>query len=147
MYGMKHYLVRCKHGHVGRNKYLPLIIPVMAHNSREAALKARLRKGVKRNHKDWCLEIPKEVSKADYDCALQIYWSDPYWENKTRRNLSEFSDRLVDEPNYSSKNGLKTNTAKALKKSKDCEKWFIEKKMKSILLAQDSQFDYFGLID
>ena len=33
---MKFYLIECKHGHVGRDKYLPLVMPVHADSVEQA---------------------------------------------------------------------------------------------------------------
>lgn len=44
---MKYYLVKCKFVHVGRNKYLPLSIPIAAISVKEASKKAKYFKGVK----------------------------------------------------------------------------------------------------
>jgi hypothetical protein len=49
---MKFYLIECKHGHVGRDKYLPLVIPIYAQNIDEAISIARIKPGVKKDHKD-----------------------------------------------------------------------------------------------
>ncbi|NLB84775.1 MAG: hypothetical protein GX794_01485 [Acholeplasmataceae bacterium] len=63
---MKYYLIKVKLGHVGRDKYLPMELAIEANNMEEAIAKANIHKGVKRNHKDWCLERPKEVTYTEY---------------------------------------------------------------------------------
>lgn len=97
---MKYYLIEVKMGHVGRNKYLPMILPIKATDLDEAIHKAKNHGGVKRNHKDWCLSKPIEVTYADYVKQELLTYSDSYWNNKTKRHLDDFIDRLIDEPHY-----------------------------------------------
>ncbi|HZJ89186.1 MAG TPA: hypothetical protein VFD05_00690 [Bacilli bacterium] len=106
----RYYLITCKFGHVGRDKYLPLVVPVKARDAKEASDCARNVGGVKKNHKDWCLEEPREVDEATFSAALEAFRNDPYWDKKTRSNKKLFRDRLVDEPNYTRHRGIKTNT-------------------------------------
>lgn len=106
---MYYYLVKCKFGHVGRNKYLPLEIPILANSMKEASLIAKKVRGVKKNHKDWCLELPKVVSYEDYKKALETYRKDIYFEKHTRSRIELFEGRLENEPNYSIHRDRKTN--------------------------------------
>lgn len=106
----RYYLITCKFGHVGRDKYLPLVVAVRARSAKEASNFARNIGGVKKDHKDWCLEEPREVDEATYNAAFAAFTNDPYWDKKTRANLKHFRDRLVDEPNYTRHRGIKTNT-------------------------------------
>ena len=113
---MKYYLVRCKHGHVGRDKYLPLNIPIAA-ESVEAAIKiARNKLGVKQDHPDWCLAKPTILTAEEYTQAKEIYYNHQYFKKRTRQNLDLFENELVKEPNYTSRNGFKTNKKLYLKK-------------------------------
>lgn len=96
-------------GHVGRNKYLPMILPIQALDIHDAVKKARSHGGVKRDHKDWCLEKPIEVEFEQYKLQEESTYSDMYWQNKTKKNLELFEDRLVDEPNYHRTKDIKTN--------------------------------------
>ncbi|MGD9909443.1 MAG: hypothetical protein AB7U79_02420 [Candidatus Izemoplasmatales bacterium] len=106
---MNYFLVKCKFGHVGRNKYLPLLIPVIAENAKEASSQAKKIGGVKKDHKDWCLEYPKQVEFNEYQKAYIDFRNDIYFEKKSRSRIELFTGRLVDEPNYSNINGIKTN--------------------------------------
>lgn len=106
----KHYVVTCKFGHVGRDKYLPLDIPVKAFSKKEASAKAKKMGGVKRDHPDWCLKGPTEITRETYEMLREQLVKDPYWNKKTRQNVDLFRDRLVNEPNYTNIRGVKTNT-------------------------------------
>lgn len=106
---MKYYLVKCKFGHVGRHKFLPLDVPVKAKSLKDAANNVKNCRGIKRNHKDWCLEVPKEVTYENYIEAIYIFKNDIYFEKKTRSRIKLFNDRVLDEPNYIRKNGIKGN--------------------------------------
>jgi hypothetical protein len=117
---MNYYLVKCKFGHVGRNKYLPLYVPVMAESMKKAVELARNVGGVKRDHKDWCLEVPKQLTKEEYNVYSLEFKSDVYFKKHSRSRLWLFEDRLVDEPNYTRVNGIKTNK-KNHSKSRDKE--------------------------
>lgn len=97
---MKYYLFKVKMGHVGKSKYLPMIITIRAMSLDEAVIKANNHGGVKRDHKDWCLAIPREVSYDEFKKQEEITYSDPYWNANTRSNLAIFTDRLIDEPQY-----------------------------------------------
>jgi hypothetical protein len=135
---MKYYVVLCKFGHVGRNKYLPLNIPVIAVSKKEASLKAKSFRGIKKNHKDWCLEEPKEVTFEFYQKERIIFKNDIYFQKKTRSRLSLFSDRLVDEKSYIRINDIKTNT-KTYIKTKDVH--LIEFKLKKLKVVMDALSD------
>lgn len=130
---MKYYFVKCKFGHVGRDKYLPLIVPVIAENPKQASIIAKNIGGVKRDHKDWCLESPSEVSYEEYLVAKQRYLSDIYWNKRTRQNLNLFQHRLVDEPNYHRHNGIKTNKLEIITKKDESVNIFKQKKNKVII--------------
>ena len=94
---MKYFLITAKHGHVGRNMYLPIVIPVSAETLEEAVKVARKKGGVKHHHLDWCLSIPQEITHEQFVKELERYRADPYFNKKTRQNLALFQDRLVPE--------------------------------------------------
>jgi len=106
---MKNFLVKCKFGHVGRNKYLPLIVPVKAETAKEASEFAKRVHGVKKDHKDWCLEEPVDVNCEVYEEAKRVFLNDIYFEKKSRSRIFLFENRLIDETNYSRINGVKRN--------------------------------------
>jgi len=113
---MKYYLVKCKFGHVGRTNYLPLVIPVVAQSIKEASEKAKNKGGVKRDHKDWCLERPTEVTREVYRQAKYKFKNDIYFESHSRQRLEIFKVRLVKEKNYTRINGIKTNKKRYIQK-------------------------------
>lgn len=106
---MSYYLIKVKMGHVGRNKYLPMILPIEANNLNEALKRAKSHGGVKRDHKDWCLDKPIEVDYEAYLHQETLTYADLYWNGKTKKNLESFEDRLIDEPNYHRNGDMKTN--------------------------------------
>ncbi len=123
---MKFYLIECKHGHVGRDKYLPLVIPVQAENVEKAIEIAKLKPGVKKDHKDWCLKKPIVVDAATYEKAKETYYGHRYFKKRTRQNLDLFKGELVKEPNYTIRDKVKTNTKTYFKK-KDLSKYKAKK--------------------
>ena len=128
----KYFVVTCKFGHVGRDKYLPLAVPIKAYTKKEASEKARKLGGVKREHPDWCLKEPEEITKEEYDLLRVQLVNDPYWTKKTRQNVALFKDRLVNEPNYTNIRGVKTNTVTFKKPTTAEIKMFHKRKRKII---------------
>lgn len=130
---MKYYKVKCKFGHVGRNMYLPLLVPVIASNIKEASILARQCGGVKRDHADWCLEKPVEINEIEFNELLVEFRNDQYWEGKTKKNIKDFKHRLIEEPNFSNHRGMKTNKKKFFNKVDIDIKLFKLKKMQVII--------------
>jgi hypothetical protein len=130
---MKYYLVKCKFGHVGRNHYLPLDVPVKAHSPKEVSEHARNVAGVKRNHKDWCLQEPIEINQDIYEKAYIAFKSDIYFEKKTRSRINLFQDRLVEESTYTRINGNKTNKI-TYKKKRNMEVITFKRKKQKVIL-------------
>lgn len=128
----KYFVVTCKFGHVGRDKYLPLAVPIKAYTKKEASEKARKLGGVKREHPDWCLKEPEEITKEEYELLRVQLVNDPYWNKKTRQNVALFKDRLVNEPNYTNIRGVKTNTVTFKKPTTAEIKMFHKRKRKII---------------
>lgn len=135
---LKYFLITCKHGHVGRDKYIPISIPIKA-MSVEAALRiARLKGGVKRDHPDWCLGKPIEIDEATFIEEKHRYQNDPYFKNKTRQNLHLFEERLVKEKNYTYKNKVKTNTKTFVKEKNKEFKILKARTLKKLSKIKDS---------
>jgi hypothetical protein len=143
---MKYFLVKVKMGHVGRDKYLPMNLPIRARDMKEAVLKARQHGGVKRNHKDWCLGKPKEILYEEYQQKKSRTYGDEYWQGETRTRLYLFEDRLEDEVNYRRENGIKTNIRKYIKtKDKAAIKYKVHKN--KLMMRNQIEIDYeFGVI-
>jgi hypothetical protein len=93
----KFFKIKVKLGHVSRRKYLPMNLPIKARSIHEAIEIARNHGGVKRDHQNWCLEKPVEISLQDFLAIKKETYNDPYWEGKTRNRLDLFEDRLIDE--------------------------------------------------
>ena len=93
----KYYAIKVKLGHVSHRKYLPMNLPIKARTIPEAIEKARNHGGVKRDHQNWCLEKPVEITLQDYIQLKKETYSDLYWDGKTRTRLDLFINRLVDE--------------------------------------------------
>lgn len=106
---MNYYLVKCKFGHVGRDKYLPLNVPIVAESVKKASERAKQVGGVKRDHKDWCLESPIQIEYEDYLDAFTAFRNDIYFEKHSRSRLHLFENRLVDEIQYTRHDKIKTN--------------------------------------
>lgn len=129
---MKYYLFKVKMGHVGRDKYLPMELPICANNIVEAVKLAKNYGGVKRNHKDWCLEMPIQIDYNEFVELSNNLNKDIYWEKHTRSRLSLFSHRLVEEKQrqntrfQNSRNYRTTNKKETIKKYK-------AKKMKEMI--------------
>ncbi|WP_264229685.1 hypothetical protein [Acholeplasma laidlawii] len=139
---MKYYLVKCKFGHVGRNKYLPISIPIIASSLKEASKRANAVGGVKKDHKDWCIEGPIEVSEDVFIRAIFDFKGDIYFEKKSRQRLELFEGRLVDEPNYYRLNGIKTNKKNYHKaRNKDIVKFKINRN-NAIIKAINEEINY-----
>lgn len=138
---MSYYLVKCKFGHVGRDKYLPLIIALVAESAKEASNRARNMGGVKRNHKDWCLEGPYEVDYESFESAREAYKNDIYFEKHSGSRLYLFKDRLVDEPNYTRINGIKTN-AKSYYKFRDTSLIDFKRKKEKVIIESLSKYQF-----
>ena len=139
---MKHYLVKCKFGHVGRHQYLPIAIPIVASSVKEASKRAKRVGGVKKDHKDWCIEGPTEVTVDVFIRAMVDFENDIYFESKSRSRLELFEDRLIAEPNYFRLNGIKTNKKNYHKpRNKDVVKFKINK-TKTIIKSLDEEINY-----
>lgn len=137
---MRYYLIKVKMGHVGRSKYLPMTLPIKAQDMDEAINRAKNHGGVKRNHKDWCLESPVEITFEEYKVEQSKTYSDQYWNNKTRARLQLFEERLEDEPNYHQWNDIKSNRNEFIKLRDESTKIFKLKKMRVIMESLGYQY-------
>lgn len=116
---MKYYLVKVKLGHVGRQQYLPMALPIKANNVNEAINIARNHGGVKRNHKDWCLEIPQEIDLSQYQAQQKLVYENQYWQGMANQMAGLFSSEIVQEQlnKFEYKNNKTINYKKSRKKS------------------------------
>ena len=81
---MRYYIVTCKCGHVGRNKYIPIDFAVKADSASDAAARARQLPRVKHDHKDAILSV-REVDLFDFSESAWINGFDPYLICTSRR--------------------------------------------------------------
>ena len=96
MENKKYYIVGTKCGHVGRNKWIEINIPIIADSGKEAAFKARMTPRVKHHKKDAILFV-KEVSGVEYLVCLKEYRKDPYVKCKNiqdQRMIENFNCRV-----------------------------------------------------
>ena len=123
-------------GHVGRNKYLPMLLPIQANDIQEAVMRARNHGGVKRDHKDWCLDKPIEVDQETYRSQEMLTYNDLYWQNKTKRYLKDIEDRLINEPNYHRQGDINSNRIEFKKKR---DKSSIMYRLKKMAILMESR--------
>ena len=64
------------------------LIPIRATSKKEASAKAKKTGVVKRDHPDWCLKGPTEITKEEYNELKAKLVNDPYWNKKTRQNTA-----------------------------------------------------------
>ena len=81
----KHYIVKAKCGHVGRNHYILCDFAVCASSRKEAASIARYIPRVKHDHKDAIREV-REVSYEEYLTVFCNNAENPYLTSKCRRD-------------------------------------------------------------
>jgi hypothetical protein len=101
--GLKKYIVKTKCGHVGRDHYIPINFPILAASAKEAAMIAKNKPRVKRDHLDAILEV-KLVSDLDYQNQIEMNRSDPYLCIRSKHQQKEYDDtiseRKIKEPKY-----------------------------------------------
>lgn len=96
---MKYYLIKCKCGHVGRKQYLAITFPVAGIDMKTAIEKVRQFGGVKKDHKDWCLEKPVEIDKEQFLKEKEKIDKNPYYLRKTKKiKYTLLADILYEEP-------------------------------------------------
>ena len=98
----KYYKVTAKGGHVGKDYYIKLKIPIFASSAREAAKKARGWPRVKHDHKDAIIKV-EEISKETYFKLKEKNKNDPYLKAESiqdQNRIPNFNERLIPDPNY-----------------------------------------------
>ena len=86
------YAVTVKLGHVGKNKYIVKVLPIIANNAKEAAKIARVTPRVKHHAKDAILDVNK-IEETMYIELEENYNNDPYFSCK---NIQEQRNRCKD---------------------------------------------------
>jgi hypothetical protein len=101
-----HYMVIAKGGHVGRDSFMPMYIPVKALSKKEASDRVRVMPRVKKHHKDVILSV-FAISKQTFYKQLENNAKDPYYlvhsKHEQNKVLEQIKDRLLSDPNYRAK--------------------------------------------
>lgn len=95
---MNKYEVKCKCGHVGRNKYIVISFPVLAENGKDAARKARNFPRVKHHNKEAIISV-KKITEEEYEQLQNKNAKDGYLKCKNiqdQRKL-DISNRVIKE--------------------------------------------------
>ena len=99
----KHYIVVAKGGHVGRQYYMPMYLPIRASSKKQASDKARIFPRVKKDQKDVILDVYPVSEKAFYQ-QVEDNDKDPYYQVHSKHEQNEYfeliKDRLVKDPYY-----------------------------------------------
>ena len=82
-----------KGGHVGKDYFMPMYIPVRALSKKEASDKVRWLPRVKKDHKDVVLNLYK-VSKEVFYKQVEINRNDPYYKAQSKQEQNMF-DELI----------------------------------------------------
>ena len=85
---MKHYAVTAQFGHVGRGKYLPKTIAILAKSGEEAAEKVRWMPRVKHHKKDAIIDV-KKISEEEYQKLKEENRNDPYFQAGSRQEQNQ----------------------------------------------------------
>ena len=111
-----YFEVKCKCGHVGRDKYIPITFYIVAENGKDAAAKGRAMPRVKHDHKD-CIISVKKIDYELYRKGRIANENDPYLccsNRQQQRMITDIGDRLIDEEyetecerKYSKYNGIR----------------------------------------
>ena len=98
-----YYLVTVKGGHVGRQYYYPMQLPIRASSKKEASDRARYLPRVKKNHKDVVLSVEK-ISQSAFYQQVSNNDQDPYFNvtSKHQQNIfiEQIKDKLIKDPHY-----------------------------------------------
>ena len=75
---MKHFAVTAQFGHVGRGKYLPKTVAILAESGEEAAEKVRWMPRVK-HHRKYAIIDVKRITEEEYRELKKANREDPYF--------------------------------------------------------------------
>ena len=75
---MKHFAVTAQFGHVGRGKYLPKTVAILANSGEEAAEKVRWMPRVKHHRKDAIIDV-KRITEEEYRELKKTNREDSYF--------------------------------------------------------------------
>lgn len=89
-----HYMVIAKGGHVGRDQYMPMYIPIKASSKKEAAFKVTHMPRVKKDHKDKILDVYK-ISKEVFYKQVENNKKDPYFQAHSKQEQNQHLDSIL----------------------------------------------------
>ena len=112
---MKHYAVTAQFGHVGRGKYLPKTIAILAESGEEAAEKVRWMPRVKHHRKDAILDVRK-IFEEEYQKLKEENRNDPYFKVGSKQEQEAFCSGLTELVIEYEKPDLKHRKAERLNK-------------------------------
>lgn len=92
---MKHYAVTAQFGHVGRGKYLPKTIAILAESGEEAAEKVRWMPRVKHHRKDAIIDVRK-ISEEEYQILKEDNRNDPYFRVSSKQEQEKLCEGIED---------------------------------------------------
>jgi hypothetical protein len=113
----KYYKVTVKGGHVGRNKYIPIILAIMANNGKDAAYKARWTPRVKHHHKDAIIAC-EEINIDEYLFLNKINQEDPYFLCKSIQDQKLFLPNIENRLQAEEKQSHVKKNIKGIKKNR-----------------------------
>lgn len=132
----KYFIVRCKCGHVGKNKYILIDFPVCAYSGSEAAFKVRYMPRVKHNKKYAIVSVTK-VSFKEYIIQREINDNDPYLKSHSKQEQNLKCTNLYKRINYRTDNS-KIKSKEEIKEERD-------KKISMILNKQNETSKFYSL--
>lgn len=92
---MKHYAVTAQFGHVGRGKYLPKTIAILAESGEEAAEKVRWMPRVKHHRKDAIIDVRK-ISEEEYQILNEDNRNDPFFRVSSKQEQEKLCEGIED---------------------------------------------------
>lgn len=98
----EYYKVTAKGGHVGKQYYIEIEIPINSSSGKEAARKARRCPRVKHDHKDAIIKVEK-ISKETYFEIIRKNKNDPCWKANSKQDqnkIRNLNERLILDPYY-----------------------------------------------
>ena len=108
---IKYFEVVAKCGHVGRTKCIMIHFAVEAENAKDAAIKVKSYKRVKRNHKD-CIRSVSKISRERFDEITETNKNDPYLKCKSKwqhKLINGFGERVEADRYNISRNQIRKN--------------------------------------
>lgn len=108
---IKCFAVIVKCGHVGKNNFIPISLPIKAYSKKEASSKARWYGRVKHHNKQAILDC-RQITEEEYNELIEKNNKDPYLQSHSsteQKRLcgTDLKDRIVAEPQTEEKHNKK----------------------------------------